>query len=621
MGMFGGDCREADHRLTVPAENICEYCLRSNTTALEEYLEGISETEWNEMTSGWICTGTGSLQHMQALGCCCSAKSKTSKARTRNRAISELLHAVMERLRSDTEGGACILPEVDGVVDMEQTRSFRIAPVLTIICKYAAAEVIAFLKGINPGVKMENETIVLLMDNLNPGADLTLPDCFDTDGCQAALAHTTFLVDGEGPGVEELDGEDNPLEDSSVEEISGPNDNENNLVEMEDDSKDEVEYLGEGPTEKSDESEGEGTMSGDLPAKNVREIKGINKRDKEGRQFNLPTVPRIHERQKLNQKITPDKIPGGIAQEFGDMLQRLTLNVQRELLCISHAMRHRAEPTQFPRISLVPDAFYNCTTSVLRSRGRFLASIRGEHGKMYYFPENLGEPVAKKARNSSVPAQERNREPRPLFSEQDYEPTHTHPYYPHDHFGSRPSHYGFKKAQFQPNHERFEHRFPLRKANLPPGPRSRSRGRGNPNPHPRDATSQRQIPPRQDIPAPFEAPPTRGRSSHSGTSSSGSRPIRGRGAGYAPRTRIPWSVQTQLDQLIRGDDIACPGPECSKVVRATDTKDGTPYSCPNCGLKLERYLLNRSRNINAAAAKGPHPATAEEAAAGKFNKN
>ena len=162
--------------------------------------------------------------------------------------------------------------------------------------------------------------------------------------------------------------------------------------------------------------------------------------------------------------------------------------------------------------------------------------------------------------------------------------------------------------------------FPLRNARLPPGPRSRLRGRGNPNPTPRGAPSQRQIPPvRQDTPAPFTAPPPRGRSSHSGTSSSRGRHIRGRGAGYAPCTRIPWSVQCQLDQLIRGDDIACP--ECSKVVRATDNREGTPYQSPDCNLKVEQHLLRRARIINAAAERGPPPATAEDVAAGKFNKN
>ena len=60
MGMFGGNCKETCHRLAVPADNVCDFCFRSNTTALEEYFEEISE--WEEMTSGWVCTGTGGLQ-------------------------------------------------------------------------------------------------------------------------------------------------------------------------------------------------------------------------------------------------------------------------------------------------------------------------------------------------------------------------------------------------------------------------------------------------------------------------------------------------------------------------------------------------------------------------------
>ena len=56
------------------------------------------------------------------------------------------------------------------------------------------------------------------------------------------------------------------------------------------------------------------------------------------------------------------------------------------------------------------------------------------------------------------------------------------------------------------------------------------------------------------------------------------------------------------------------------MVRATAKKDGTPYQRPDCNLNVEKHFLTRARNINAAAERGPHPATAEEAAAGKFDK-
>ena len=211
-GMFGGDCSETCHRLPVGADHVCELCIRSNSTALEEYFEDVSD--WESMHSGWVCTGTGGLQHMQATGCCCAAISKPLVvARGRNRAISELLFGVMERLRSDAEGGSCILPEFDGAVQAEQTVPFQIAPVLTTICKYAAPEVVAFLKGITPGVEMEPERLVLLMDNLNPGVDITLPDCLDTEGCLTVLPHATCLLE-EGTEAEAPDGEENPLGDS-----------------------------------------------------------------------------------------------------------------------------------------------------------------------------------------------------------------------------------------------------------------------------------------------------------------------------------------------------------------------------------------------------------------------
>ena len=64
-------------------------------------------------------------------------------------------------------------------------------------------------------------------------------------------------------------------------------------------------------------TEGEGIESGHVSIKKERGSKGENKRNKEGRKLNLATVPRIYTRggattRKINHKITPDVIPGGI---------------------------------------------------------------------------------------------------------------------------------------------------------------------------------------------------------------------------------------------------------------------------------------------------------------------
>ena len=178
---------------------------------------------------------------------------------------------------------------------------------------------------------------------------------------------------------------------------------------------------------------------------------------------------------------------------------------------------------------------------------------------MYHFPGKSEEPVEKKARKSLAPAQEHDREVRPLFSGQDIQPPRpSQEYYPHDHFGSDPRYFGFNKQRFIPNQERSEHHLSLHNADLPVGPPSRKRGRGMSQPRPSGAPTQRQIPQvRKEHPAPINALPPWGRSSHRGSSSSSrGRPTRGRGAGYTPPPRIPCAVQSQLDLLIQGEDVS-----------------------------------------------------------------
>ena len=205
-------------------------------------------------------------------------------------------------------------------------------------------------------------------------------------------------------------------------------------------------------------------MSGGSTIAETKGSKGQKKRDNEVR--NLATVPRIYmggaTARKIIHKVTPDIIPGGVLPSFGDMIQRHTLNVQRELLCISAAMRHKTDPGTYPTIRFVPAAFYDCTLSELETRGTFLASLEGQKGKMYHFPDKSEEPVEKKARKSLAPAQEHDREVRPLFSGQDIQPPRpSQEYYPHDHFGSDPRYFGFNKQRFIPNQERSEHHLSL----------------------------------------------------------------------------------------------------------------------------------------------------------------
>ena len=110
-------------------------------------------------------------------------------------------------------------------------------------------------------------------------------------------------------------------------------------------------------------------MSGGSNLAKSKGSKGTKKRDNEG--CNLATVPRIYmggaTACKISHKVTPDIIPGGVLPSFCDMIQRHTLNVQRELLCISARMRYKTDPETYPRIRFVPAAFYDCTLSELES--------------------------------------------------------------------------------------------------------------------------------------------------------------------------------------------------------------------------------------------------------------
>ena len=240
--------------------------------AMDDFLKDASG-DWESMNSGWVCTATGGLQHMQATSCCCAVSNGKDVVATRgrNRSMAELLFGVMERLKGDSEGGACVLPEHEGADPGEHLEALQLAPVLTVLCQYAAPEVAAFLEDLTPEAGMDPERLAVLMTNINPRVGITLPDCLDMEGCHSEIPHTTFLLDGTGEDSRE--DAVNPLEDTSAEVLPKPHDGENNeeVMESEDKDEEEVKFLEEIKISKSTNTEGEEIASG---VKSVKKRKG-----------------------------------------------------------------------------------------------------------------------------------------------------------------------------------------------------------------------------------------------------------------------------------------------------------------------------------------------------------
>ena len=310
----------------------------------------------------------------------------------------------------------------------------------------------ALLKENPSGSEIGPDRLELLMTAINPRASLSLPDCWDTEGCQIEVPHPDVLADA--PEVETLDDEDIPQEDVSTDSLPKPDDRVENEEEKvkEDETENEVNIVGVVKVAESTNTNGVGVNSG--ISKTSKKSKGskTNRRDSEGRKLNSAAVPRIYKRgaipRRISHKVTPDLIPEGVLSQFSDQFSRHTLNIQRELLCISAAMRHKSDPRTYPRIRLVPTDFYDSPFKDLETRGLFLASLRSEDVRRYYFPE---EPTEKKSCNSYDPTQDHHREARPLFNGRDICPPHlAQDYYPHDHFGSNPSYYGFNKQRLSP---------------------------------------------------------------------------------------------------------------------------------------------------------------------------
>ena len=69
-----------------------------------------------------------------------------------------------------------------------------------------------------------------------------------------------------------------------------------------------------------------------------------------------------------------------------------------------------------------------------------------------------------------------------------------------------------------------------------------------------------------------------------------------------------------MELLVQGVDIPCMG--CGESVV---TLEGG-YLCPNCNLNVKEHIIKKASEVYKKSIEGPHPATAEEVAKGKFDK-
>ena len=69
-----------------------------------------------------------------------------------------------------------------------------------------------------------------------------------------------------------------------------------------------------------------------------------------------------------------------------------------------------------------------------------------------------------------------------------------------------------------------------------------------------------------------------------------------------------------MELLVQGVDIPCMG--CGESVI---TLDGG-YVCLNCNLNVKEHIIKKAREVYKKSIQGPHPATAEDVAKGKFDK-
>ncbi len=90
---------------------------------------------------------------------------------------------------------------------------------------------------------------------------------------------------------------------------------------------------------------------------------------------------------------------------------------------------------------------------------------------------------------------------------------------------------------------------------------------------------------------------------------------RGKGRGKSdPPIGSNAQAQSLMDLVIQGRDIPCMG--CSMTV--TTLAGG--YRCNNCNLNVQEHITEKARQVYQKSIQGPHPATAEDVAKGKFGK-
>ena len=163
----------------------------------------------------------------------------------------------MERLKSDTEGGFCALPENNGAELDGHCETFQLAPVLTIFCPFAAPEVAAFLRDNPPGTEDGPDLLDHVITTLNPGASLSLSDCWGMEDCHIKVPHPDPL---EGP-VAKISAVRETQESESEDSSTKSDDNveiHKEKGEVDEKGHDMVEIVREVNSEESTNDNGEG---------------------------------------------------------------------------------------------------------------------------------------------------------------------------------------------------------------------------------------------------------------------------------------------------------------------------------------------------------------------------
>ena len=387
---FGRSCGSNAHCLTDSPDTECysgEACLgRKNLDLLADYLE--KTTDWATLwqgnpVGGWICR-EGRMQHPLQPACCCGD----------NR--SDFLAGLLFKLSgSVTKADRCRglthpLDASHSIATMAVVFNMEVKEYIAE--RYCAYRTRQQTPGEAEGVDSALELHALepldydhLINVLNTNAGICYPGC----GCSS------------GPVSSELQ---EPQVNMDVEEQAETDGGESGDVPPQESNLD-LEPAGEGlklggetlsavPT--GERVEGAlAAAQGSLPVPGCSKdqvmsevktlVEGLRKEFRRGRgaikrtitgEPNKPTAPRIYGKHRKSSQvplsISAETIPRGTLPDWRSAYLSATPPVQRELLCISEAVRSVRVQKAEDRLAVVPIDFYESPKEILLERGNYL---------------------------------------------------------------------------------------------------------------------------------------------------------------------------------------------------------------------------------------------------------